>query len=213
MSNEVNLYGNSPFSNINGREGTNATAILDLVLSTAGPEVMELFLNAVGYDEQINDIKQAMRARNKQKKALNEKIRRLRDALANSSAKDPDDLVYIHGGLENPKDQAESKYAGNKEEQHRQEKDFKDNWTGTSFFQFTHLSEEQIHEKGFFRKKEVEAKLENLKTQLDDLNIGSQMEMLTLQQLYNYRSQAINAASNLQNRSHGTNMSVIQNIK
>jgi len=197
------------------RRGGQASSLLDIILSEADSEIFELLLNVVQIDEQINGIKKAMRARNAKKKALNEKIRRLRDALANSSAKDPDDLVYVAGGLKSPGDQAKSIYADNKEKQHNLEKEWKDNYYGPEFLNGVnpHASDEKLNEMGYFRMKEVEAELENLKTQLDDLNTGSQLEMLTLQQLHNYRNQNTVGATNLLSTRHRTAMKILEGWK
>ena len=181
---------------------------------------LDMVLYLQGTDRALSAKLKEIRELEKRKEQLSQKLERLNSALAASSAKDPDDLVYVHGGLENPLDQKDSLYSTRSKDQHDLEKEWKDN-KKISYVKVVNWkipvvekkSNELLKAEGLYRKKEVEAEIEKVRSQLEQLNSASQIFMIDLQRLLNQRNQAVEMTSNIIAKEERTNRGVIENLK
>ena len=227
----------------NGLSGTGAGGLegiaFDAPMDFCDLVYMETMMAVAEIDRALVEQMQVIREIAKKKKEISEKIKRLRDALEKSKAKDPDDLVYVEGGLDNPKDVSDSKFSADLDTQYKLQKALKDNYIepfemadlGAEVFSKLlsiaknagippdvfcesgmKLSDEQLESMGFFRKSAVENKIENLRSELEQLGGDQQLQLLNIQRLMNARSQRIQLASSVENKSNQTSMSVISNI-
>jgi hypothetical protein len=72
---------------------------------------------------------------------------------------------------------------------------------------------EYLNEMGLYKRKEVEAKIEELRSQLEELNTASSVLMIDLQRLMNKRNEAVQLVSNIEAKSHQTAQAIIANLK
>jgi hypothetical protein len=75
------------------------------------------------------------------------------------------------------------------------------------------VTSEFLNDMGLFKRKEVEAKIEELRGRLEELNTSSSILMIDLQRLMNKRNEATQLVSNIEAKSHQTAQSIISNIK
>jgi len=185
---------------------------------------MDLVLYLNNTDKALASKMKELRALEKQKEQLNLKLERLNDALASSSAKDPDDLVYVNGGLEKPKDKNDCRQPLSAEKRHDLEKDWKDckltlnEVTNKNIGPWGEIttainSEDGLKRMNLFRKKEVEAEIEKTRNQMEQLNSSTQIFMIDMQRLLNQRNQAVEFTTNTVAKEERTARSIIENLK
>ncbi|RME20944.1 MAG: hypothetical protein D6806_15540 [Deltaproteobacteria bacterium] len=219
---------------MSGLEGV----VLDAPMSLSDLVFMETMSAVAEIDnalvEQMQTIKEIM----KKKKEISEKIKRLKEALDNSKAKDPDDLVYVQGGLDNPTDPSADIFAGNREIQRDIQAMYKDGkitWPelwgknprklldAWKSLKTSHgkgdlpslgisVTDEQLNSVDFYRKSAVETKIENLRSELEQLGGDQQLQLLNMQRLMNARSQRIQLSSSIENKDNQLKQSIIANI-
>jgi hypothetical protein len=177
-----------------------------------------------------------IRQQNELKTALSDKISYLNTCLKHSSAKDPDDLVYVQGGLENPVNPEEGNCPTG-EAQRAWEKSLQEakndlNNAKSFLTQAQNREQPDPNEVGYcqhqvqkaqnkvdelnsnmYRRQDVEAELEKLRGQLEDMNSSSSIMMIDLQRLMNKRNEASQLVSNIETKSNQTAMGIISNFK
>jgi len=175
-----------------------------------------------------------IRTLNDIKKSISRQLGYLNKSLSRSSAEKPNDYVYVEGGLDDPSDPEKGRFKSG-DEQRTFEESVKDavnlakitgvkvsgvfEHDGNAYASVQHLdhgkvpTDQELHENGIYRKKEVEAKIEELRGKLEDLNSDSSVMMIDLQRLMNKRNQITQMVSNIEAKSHQTAMSVIANLK
>ncbi|HUU03519.1 MAG TPA: hypothetical protein VM425_18935 [Myxococcota bacterium] len=177
-----------------------------------------------------------IRLQNELKTALSAKISCLNTCLKHSSAKDQDDLVYVQGGLENPVNPEEGNCPTG-EAQRDWEKSLQDakndlNNAKSILTQAQNRKQPDPNEVGYcqhqvqeaqnkvdelssnmYRRQDVEAELEKLRGQLEDMNSSSSIMMIDLQRLMNKRNEASQLVSNIESKSNQTAMGIISNFK
>jgi len=197
---------------------------------------LELFDSAVDFDDLafmqmimcMQESDKALAAKMKEIRALNaakrdltDHIARLNNMLASSSAKKDEDFVAVKGGLDDPVDLSEI----DQEVQHQVEED----WKTHQWYQEAGLldddsmirhgcqnlldsMDERAAQRQVYRKSEVEAKIEELRGELEDMNSSSSVMMIDLQRLMNKRNEAVQFVSNVESRSHKTAMAIVNNF-
>jgi ABC-type antimicrobial peptide transport system permease subunit len=173
-----------------------------------------------------------IRAINDLKRQITEEINYLNEALNRSHAKGDgkhgDDYVYVEGGLESPRDPSEGQFA-TKEEQQNYEKEWESKkgnmeWHTERTYNddgsyYESSGEVEVdnkflnEEKNLYQRKDVEAKVEELRSQLEELNTSSSVLMIDLQRLMNKRNEATQLVSNIEAKSHQTAQAILANIK
>jgi hypothetical protein len=184
-----------------------------------------------------------IRRLNRQKAALAEQIGALNEALERSHTKvdDPDGLVYVEGGLENPRDPSAGAFP-TAEEQQAYEKAVEDYRRGHPGLPVpmtidTHANQNGLDRMGrdlqklqeladpsgfapsdlagatCYRRGDVQNRIDELQRELEGLNTNSQVALVDLQRLMNKRAEAVQLTTNLMARSHETAMGVIANLK
>jgi prefoldin subunit 5 len=144
--------------------------------------------------EALMERMRALRDLSGQKRALNDEIDRLSQALEASGADSDDDKVKVPGGLPSEKNgvggqgAAEGKVEG--------------------FPNF-----EVGHGDDFRTRKEVQDEIERLRRQLEDLGSSSELMLIDLNRLMSKRNEAIQLTSNILATTHQSAMSVIANFK
>jgi hypothetical protein len=171
---------------------------------------------------QINDLK----------RQITDEINYLNEALNRSHAKGDgkhgDDYVYVEGGLENPTDPREGQFA-TKEAQQSYEKEWEKKKGKTVEYSETVYNEDGSYcessgdalvndsflnrKKHLYQRKDVEARIEDLRSQLEELNTSSSVLMIDLQRLMNKRNEATQLVSNIEAKSHQTAQAIISNFK
>lgn len=173
-----------------------------------------------------------IRAINDLKRQITSEINYLNEALNRSHAKGDgkhgDDYVYVEGGLENPTDPNEGQL-NTKESQKEYEKEWEKKkgktveYTETIYNDDGSYREDTIsakvdnaflnEKKHLYQRKDVEAKIEELRGQLEELNTSSSVLMIDLQRLMNKRNEATQLVSNIEAKSHQTAQAIIANFK
>ncbi len=175
-----------------------------------------------------------MREINEKKTALNNKISYLNIWITRSEAKEPGEKVYVEGGLEDPVNPAKSKFPEGAD-QREHEKALKDaktwqetaqreldeaNTNGTAQQQAMcqddlNAANARVEElsNDVFVRKDVEAKIQELRGKLEDMNSASSIMMIDFQRLMNGRNQASQLVSNIESKSNQTAMGIIANFK
>lgn len=173
-----------------------------------------------------------IRALNDLKRQITSEINYLNQALARSHAKadgkHQDDLVYVEGGLDNPTDPAEGRFKTS-EEQAEYEKSMQKYKTKGKIVGYREVempwgqiapvpiwekaTGEDIANANLYKRSEVEAKIEELRGRMDELNTSSSVLMIDLQRLMNKRNEATQLVSNLEAKSHQTAQAIIANLK
>jgi hypothetical protein len=172
---------------------------------------------------------------NELKRQITEDINNLNRALARSGSKhdQKDKYVYVEGGLEDPQDPDEGKFKSS-EEQANFEKEWGGRLGDTIVTEWrmkrvemwgrqpidlrvpveeVKVTSEFLNDMGLFKRKEVEAKIEELRGRLEELNTSSSILMIDLQRLMNKRNEATQLVSNIEAKSHQTAQAIISNIK
>jgi hypothetical protein len=72
---------------------------------------------------------------------------------------------------------------------------------------------DEMNRAGLYKRSEVEAKIEELRGRLEDLNSSSSVMMIDLQRLMNKRNEATQLVSNIEAKSHQTAQAILANIK
>ena len=118
------------------------------------------------------------------KHQLHRDLERIQMALLKSSARSPDDLVLVPGGLERPSD-PEPPSIGVVERQHHQERRWR--WVRENGQGMPGNAREAIRNRlldmSHYRQAEVEARLENLSGRLDAINSASSAILISLRQV------------------------------
>lgn len=175
---------------------------------------------------------QEIRAINDLKRQITAEINYLNQSLARSHAKadgkHQDDLVYVEGGLDNPKDPAEGRFKTSEEqaEYEKSWKKYKEKGKVVGYSEFrlpngrilrTPIREkptaEDVKNANLYKRSEVEAKIEELRGRLEELNTSSSVMMIDLQRLMNKRNEATQLVSNIEAKSHQTAQAIIANLK
>lgn len=172
---------------------------------------------------------------NELKRQITEDINHLNQALARSNSKhdQKDKYVYVEGGLENPEDPGAGRFKSS-DEQAKFEKEWagklgdtivtkshmeRKNLFGVTWVDVVVIDEqvkvtsEFLNDMGLYKRKEVEAKIEELRGRLEDLNTSSSVLMIDLQRLMNKRNEATQLVSNIEAKSHQTAQAIISNLK
>ncbi|MBW1808103.1 MAG: hypothetical protein JRJ19_03115 [Deltaproteobacteria bacterium] len=153
---------------------------------------------------------QEIREVNRIKRDLTNKIGILNECLSWSGAKEGDDLVYVDGGLVNPKKPGEGIYKTSEE----QRKHEKTQQAARDAYAVVGLDmEKELNECCLYRKSQVESRIEELRAKLEEYNSSSSVMMIDLQRLMNKRNEAVQMTSNIEAKCHQTAMSVIANLK
>jgi len=179
----------------------------------------------------MNEIRQI----NELKRQITEDINNLNRALARSGSKhdQKDKYVYVEGGLDDPQDPDGGKFKSS-EEQAKFEKEWGGK-IGQTIVTKSHMERRQfligqwmdvrvideevkitgevLNEMGLYKRKEVEAKIEELRGRLEELNTSSSVMMIDLQRLMNKRNEATQLVSNIEAKSHQTAQAIIANLK
>jgi hypothetical protein len=173
-----------------------------------------------------------IRALNDLKRQITDEINYLNKALNRSHAKGDgkhgDDYVYVEGGLESPRDPDEGQFA-TKEAQQNYEKEWEKKRGKTEEYTERVYNEDGSYyessgevkvddkflneEKNLYQRKDVEAKIEELRSRLEELNTSSSVLMIDLQRLMNKRNEATQLVSNIEAKSHQTAQAILSNIK
>jgi hypothetical protein len=173
-----------------------------------------------------------IRAINDLKRQLTAEINYLNQALNSSHAKGDgkhgDDYVYVEGGLEDPADPSEGQF-NTKEGQQDYEKEWENKRGKTEEYTETHYNEDGSYyessgevtvdnkflneKKHLYQRKDVEARIEEIRSQLEELNTSSSVMMIDLQRLMNKRNEAMQLVSNIEAKSHQTAQAIIANLK
>ena len=174
---------------------------------------------------------------NNLKRELTDQINNLNRALARShtkvGAKGGEKYVYVEGGLENPEDPDEGRFS-NADDQKEFEKEWGGN-IGKTIVTKSHMerrellpgvwvdvnvideqvkvTNEYLNDMGLYKRKEVEAKIEELRGKIQELTTSSSVLMIDLQRLMNKRNEATQLVSNLEAKSHQTAQAIISNFK
>lgn len=173
-----------------------------------------------------------IRALNDLKRQITSEINYLNQALARSHAKadgkHQGDLVYVEGGLDNPTDPAEGKFKTSEEqaEYEKSMQDYRDKGKIVGYREFEmpwgpivripireKATGEDIAKANLYKRSEVEAKIEELRGRLEELNTSSSVLMIDLQRLMNKRNEAAQLVSNIEAKSHQTAQAIISNLK
>jgi hypothetical protein len=172
---------------------------------------------------------------NELKRQITEDINNLNRALARSGSKhdQKDKYVYVEGGLDDPQDPDEGKFKSS-EEQAKFEKEWgkqvgktittKSHMERKQFFgqiwtdvlvidEEVKVTSEYLNDMGLYKRKEVEAKIEELRSRFEELNTSSSVLMIDLQRLMNKRNEATQLVSNIEAKSHQTAQAILANIK
>jgi hypothetical protein len=172
---------------------------------------------------------------NELKRQITEDINNLNRALARSGSKhdQKDKYVYVEGGLDDPQDPDEGKFKSS-EEQAKFEKEWGKQIGKTIVTEWrmerleiygrepidyrvpvekVKVTSEFLNDMGLYKRKEVEAKIEELRSRLEELNTSSSVLMIDLQRLMNKRNEATQLVSNIEAKSHQTAQAIISNIK
>lgn len=173
-----------------------------------------------------------IRALNDLKRQVTAEINYLNQSLARSHAKadgkHQDDLVYVEGGLDNPTDPAEGKFRTGEEqaEYEKQMEDYRDKGKTVGYLEYempwgqtlripkrVKATAEEIRNANLYKRSEVEAKIEELRGKLQELDTSSSVMMIDLQRLMNKRNEATQLVSNMEAKSHQTAQAIISNLK
>jgi len=160
-------------------------------------------------DASLSATLKEIREANKAKSALTDKIARLNEYLSRSHAKDDDDLVYLPGGLEDPLNPEECSLSPEEQRKLERDAEFARNFPWVENKELKDLRTS----KDFVKRSDVQAAIEKLRGQLEDMNSNSSVLMTEVQRLINKRAEAVQFTSNVLQRSHETAMSVIANCK
>ena len=183
-------------------------------------------------DKALSAKMKEIRALNDLKRQITAEINHLNEALNRSHAKGDgkhgDDYVYVEGGLENPTDPSEGQF-NTKEGQQNFEKEWQKQKGKTVEYSETHYNEDgssSVHsgdvlvddkflteKQHLYQRKDVEARIEELRSQLEELNTSSSVLMIDLQRLMNKRNEATQLVSNIEAKSHQTAQAIIANLK
>jgi hypothetical protein len=180
---------------------------------------------------------QEIRQVNELKRELTSELNYLNRALARShtkaDGKGGEKYVYVEGGLEDPQDPDEGRFKCS-DEQKEFEKDMEGR-LGDAIVTKSHMERKEIlpghwqdvmvideqvrvtneylNEQWLYKRKEVEARIEELRGQIEELNTSSSILMIDLQRLMNKRNEATQLVSNIEAKSHQTAQAIIANMK
>jgi hypothetical protein len=159
-----------------------------------------------------------IRSLNKERQDIAKQIQYLNEYLSRSGAKGADDLVYVDGGLENPKDPKESRFKTAEEQRHF-EQDVKfframsKNPFGKISMHWSPEYQKECADAPVFRRSEVENQIEKLRNKSEELNSASTVMMTELQRFINKRAEAVQFTTNVLAKSHEMAMGIIANLK
>lgn len=186
-------------------------------------------------DKALSAKMKEIRQLNELKRQITEDINNLNRALARSGSKhdQKDKYVYVEGGLENPQDPDGGKFKSSEEQakfekewgkkvgktivtkSHMERKEvFPGVWKDVEVIdEEVKITSEYLNDMGLYKRKEVEAKIEELRSRLEELNTSSSVLMIDLQRLMNKRNEATQLVSNIEAKSHQTAQAILANIK
>jgi hypothetical protein len=199
-----------------------AMDVFDAAMDFDDLTFLSLILSLQESDQALTAKMQDIRALNEQKRSLTDELAGLNKAL--QAAGDGDELIEV--GLE-----LGVAMAAGDPDPDLADVSTNDLKNAMLFFQgklpaqavaasagdFLHKGPEaiaaELNRRGFATREQVDARIEDIRNQLEELNTASSIQLIDLNRLLNKRNEAIQLTSNVVSQSHQTAMSIISNFR
>ncbi|MBN2498011.1 MAG: hypothetical protein JXR96_25690 [Deltaproteobacteria bacterium] len=197
-----------------------ACGLFDMPMDFDDIAFMQLIMNLNDSDQALAAKMRSMRELQKEKKALTDELAELNDCMRESEENDDllEDWVIVPSDDDRNEGDVHIDKMGRlmcKEEEivssHASELD-SDTLLGLAKIGAA-WAEEELNARGIYRKSDIEARVEDLQREIEDLNNASDLMVMDLNRLLNKRNEAVQLVSNIMYKSHQTAQALIANFK